>query len=55
MEPRPAAGPGGSIRSGYRCLVALVFDRRAFSDLAADRLLRSVADSLLGLRSATAV
>ena len=46
VERRPLPGPDGGIRSGWRCLIGLVFDRRVLSDLAADRLLRGVLDDL---------
>ncbi len=49
VEPRPLPGPDGGIRRGWRCLMALVFDRRAFDDFAADRFLRRVTDELLAL------
>ena len=49
IESRPVPGPGGSIHKGSSCLIALVFDRRAFSELGADRLLRSVGATLRGL------
>lgn len=42
VEPRPLASADGGVRLGVRCLLALVFDRRALSDIAADRLLRDV-------------
>jgi pyruvate/2-oxoglutarate dehydrogenase complex dihydrolipoamide acyltransferase (E2) component len=44
VERRPLAGPNQSIRPGWRCLVTLMFDRRALDDFAADRLLRRVLD-----------
>jgi pyruvate/2-oxoglutarate dehydrogenase complex dihydrolipoamide acyltransferase (E2) component len=44
VERRPLAGPGQSIRSGWRCLITLMFDRRVLDDFAADRLLRRVVD-----------
>jgi pyruvate/2-oxoglutarate dehydrogenase complex dihydrolipoamide acyltransferase (E2) component len=40
VERRPLPGPNGAIRPGWRCLLSLMFDRRAFDDLAADRFLR---------------
>ena len=46
VERRPLPGPDGGIKSGWRCLIGLVFDRRVLSDLAADRLLRGVLDEL---------
>lgn len=36
----------GGIRPGWRCLLSLSFDRRAFSDLAADHFLRQVVAEL---------
>jgi 2-oxoglutarate dehydrogenase E2 component (dihydrolipoamide succinyltransferase) len=51
VERRPMPTPDGGIRLGWRCLLALVFDRRAFDDLAADRFLRSVVDGLLSIPS----
>jgi 2-oxoglutarate dehydrogenase E2 component (dihydrolipoamide succinyltransferase) len=49
VERRPMPTPEGGTRPGWRCLVSLVFDRRAFDDLAADRFLRAVADQLTAL------
>jgi 2-oxoglutarate dehydrogenase E2 component (dihydrolipoamide succinyltransferase) len=49
VERRPLATADGGIKHGWRCLLTLMFDRRAFDDLAADRLLRSVCDELLSL------
>jgi len=46
VEQRPLTTPGGGVRLGWRCLLALVFDRRLLTDLAADRLLRAVVDEL---------
>jgi 2-oxoisovalerate dehydrogenase E2 component (dihydrolipoyl transacylase) len=46
VERRPLRGPDGGIRLGWRCLIALVFDRRVFDELQADRLLRRVLDEL---------
>jgi hypothetical protein len=34
------------VRLGWRCLLSLMFDRRALDDFAADLLLRSVVDDL---------
>ena len=51
VERRPFPGPGGGIRPGWRCVLTLMFDRRAFSDLAADRFLRGVVDALLDVPS----
>src|SRR5438067_3784940 len=36
----------GGIRQGWRCLLSLVFDRRALDDFAAERFLRGVVDEL---------
>jgi len=47
VERRPLPGPDGGIRPGWQCLLSLVFDRRAFSDFAADRFLRGVIEELL--------
>lgn len=47
VERRPLPAPGGGITFGWRCLLTLMFDRRAFDDLAADRLLGSVCRELL--------
>jgi pyruvate/2-oxoglutarate dehydrogenase complex dihydrolipoamide acyltransferase (E2) component len=51
VEPRPLPlpGPGFSLRLGWRCLLTLVFDRRAFDDLGAERLLRRVEHELAAL------
>jgi 2-oxoglutarate dehydrogenase E2 component (dihydrolipoamide succinyltransferase) len=46
VEQRPLPGPDNGIRLGWRCLLSLMFDRRAFDDFAADRLLRGVVDEL---------
>jgi pyruvate/2-oxoglutarate dehydrogenase complex dihydrolipoamide acyltransferase (E2) component len=46
VEQRPMPSGDGGIRLGWRCLLALVFDRRAFSDFAADRLLHNVVAEL---------
>ena len=46
VEQRPLPGPDHGVRLGWRCLLSLMFDRRAFDDLAADRLLRRVVDVL---------
>jgi pyruvate/2-oxoglutarate dehydrogenase complex dihydrolipoamide acyltransferase (E2) component len=52
VERRPMPAADGGVRPGWRCLLSLVFDRRAFDDLAADRYLRAVADQLLALSAA---
>ena len=49
VERRPLPAPGGGIRVGWRCLLSLLFDRRAFDDYAADRFLRGVVDELVAL------
>jgi pyruvate/2-oxoglutarate dehydrogenase complex dihydrolipoamide acyltransferase (E2) component len=53
VEPRPmpsrpfeADSAGAGIRQGWRCLLSLVFDRRALDDFDADRFLRGVVDEL---------
>ena len=46
VEQRPLPSGDGGIRLGWRCLLALVFDRRALSDFAADRLLSTVVEEL---------
>jgi 2-oxoglutarate dehydrogenase E2 component (dihydrolipoamide succinyltransferase) len=46
VERRPLPGPDGGIRPGWRCLLSLMFDRRALDDFAADRLLRGVVQRL---------
>jgi pyruvate/2-oxoglutarate dehydrogenase complex dihydrolipoamide acyltransferase (E2) component len=46
VERRPMPGPGSGVRLGWRCLLSLMFDRRAVSDFAADRLLRGVLEEL---------
>jgi 2-oxoglutarate dehydrogenase E2 component (dihydrolipoamide succinyltransferase) len=53
VERRPMPTADGAIKIGSRCLLTLMFDRRAFDDLEADRLLRSVCDHLqeVGLSS----
>src|SRR5439155_1715099 len=42
VERRPFPTADGGIRPGWRCLLGLTFDRRAFDDFAADRFLRGV-------------
>jgi 2-oxoglutarate dehydrogenase E2 component (dihydrolipoamide succinyltransferase) len=49
VERRPMPTPDGGLRPGWRCLIALMFDRRAFDDFAADRFLRGVVDALVGI------
>ncbi len=49
VERRPMPSPDSGIRIGWRCWLTLMFDRRAFDDLAADRFLRSVLELLLQL------
>jgi 2-oxoglutarate dehydrogenase E2 component (dihydrolipoamide succinyltransferase) len=49
VEKRPLAAPDGGLKLGYRCLMSLMFDRRAMDDLAADRLLRLTIELLLQL------
>jgi pyruvate/2-oxoglutarate dehydrogenase complex dihydrolipoamide acyltransferase (E2) component len=47
VERRPLPGPDGAIRPGWRCLLSLVFDRRALTDFEADRLLRATITQLM--------
>ena len=47
VERRPMPTKDGGIKIGWRCWLTLMFDRRAFDDLAADRFLRSVLELLL--------
>jgi pyruvate/2-oxoglutarate dehydrogenase complex dihydrolipoamide acyltransferase (E2) component len=49
VERRPMPAPDGGIRPGWQCFLSLVFDRREFDDLAADRFLRRVTEQLLAL------
>ena len=49
VERRPLPAADGGIRLGWRCLLSLMFDRRAFDDYAADAFLRGVIDELTGL------
>jgi pyruvate/2-oxoglutarate dehydrogenase complex dihydrolipoamide acyltransferase (E2) component len=49
VERRPLPAADNGVRIGWRCLLSLVFDRRAFDDLAADRLLRSAVTELQGI------
>jgi 2-oxoglutarate dehydrogenase E2 component (dihydrolipoamide succinyltransferase) len=46
VEPRPLASADGGVRLGVRCLLALVFDRRSLSDIAADQLLGEISQEL---------
>jgi 2-oxoglutarate dehydrogenase E2 component (dihydrolipoamide succinyltransferase) len=46
VERRPLPTPDGGIKPGWRCWLTLMFDRRAFDDLAADRLLGAVVAQL---------
>lgn len=46
VERRPMPGADGAITLGWRCLLALVFDRRRLADFQADRLLRAVVQEL---------
>jgi pyruvate/2-oxoglutarate dehydrogenase complex dihydrolipoamide acyltransferase (E2) component len=46
VERRPLPTADGGIRNGWRCWLTLMFDRRAFDDLAADRFLGSVIEAL---------
>jgi len=52
VERRPMPAGDHGIRLGWRCLLSLMFDRRAFTDLAADRLLRGVVTQLVGIAEA---
>jgi pyruvate dehydrogenase E2 component (dihydrolipoyllysine-residue acetyltransferase) len=49
VERRPMPTLEGAIRTGWRSLLSFVYDRRAFDELAADRFLRRVIESLLAL------
>src|SRR5262249_48626693 len=49
VEPRPLAGPDHGVRLGWRCLLSLVYDRRVFDALAADRFLRRIVDHVVTL------
>jgi 2-oxoglutarate dehydrogenase E2 component (dihydrolipoamide succinyltransferase) len=46
VDQRPLPGPDHGVRLGWRCLISLMFDRRALDELSADRLLRGVVDEL---------
>jgi 2-oxoisovalerate dehydrogenase E2 component (dihydrolipoyl transacylase) len=52
VERRPLPGPDGAIRPGWRCLLSLVFDRRALTDFEADHLLRATITQLMRFPSA---
>jgi pyruvate/2-oxoglutarate dehydrogenase complex dihydrolipoamide acyltransferase (E2) component len=52
---RPLPAADGGIRLGWRCLLSLMFDRRAFDDYVADAFLRGVIDELTGLPDAVSV
>jgi 2-oxoisovalerate dehydrogenase E2 component (dihydrolipoyl transacylase) len=52
VERRPLPAPDHGIRIGWRCLISLMFDRRAFTDLAADKLLRGVITELVAIPEA---
>jgi 2-oxoglutarate dehydrogenase E2 component (dihydrolipoamide succinyltransferase) len=49
VERRPLPGADGGVRLGWRCLLSLMFDRRALSDFEADKLLRGVVTNLANL------
>jgi pyruvate/2-oxoglutarate dehydrogenase complex dihydrolipoamide acyltransferase (E2) component len=49
VERRPLPTGDGGIRIGWRCWMTLMFDRRVFDDLAADRFLGSVIELLFQL------
>ncbi len=49
VEHRPLPAADGGIRIGSSCWLTLMFDRRAFDDLGADRLLRSVVEYLVSV------
>ena len=51
VERRPMPTPGGGIRAGWQSLLSFVYDRRAYDELAADRFLRRVVESLVALPS----
>jgi len=53
VERRPFPTADGGIRPGWRCLLGLTFDRRAFDDFAADRFLRGVVDELCAMATAS--
>jgi len=53
VERRPLPAADGGMRVGWRCLLSLMFDRRAFDDYAADRFLRGVIDDLTALPAAS--
>jgi 2-oxoglutarate dehydrogenase E2 component (dihydrolipoamide succinyltransferase) len=49
VERRPLPAVDGGIRLGWRCLLSLMFDRRAFDDYAADGFLSGVIDDLTAI------
>jgi len=53
VERRPLPAADGGIRLGWQCLLSLVYDRRAFDELAADRFLRRVVDALTSMPTDT--
>jgi pyruvate/2-oxoglutarate dehydrogenase complex dihydrolipoamide acyltransferase (E2) component len=53
VERRPLPTPDGGIRSGWRCLLSLVYDRRALDDFAADRFLNVVIETLRSIPTAS--
>jgi 2-oxoglutarate dehydrogenase E2 component (dihydrolipoamide succinyltransferase) len=54
VEQRPLPGPDHGVRLGWRCLFSLMFDRRVFDDLAADRLLHAVIEQLKSMPTMSA-
>lgn len=52
VVPRLVPAEAGGVRPASRCLLALVFDRRIFSDIEADALLHAVAEELDHLAAA---
>jgi pyruvate/2-oxoglutarate dehydrogenase complex dihydrolipoamide acyltransferase (E2) component len=52
VERRPLPSGDGGIRPGWRCLLSLMYDRRAFDDFTADRFLRGVVDELTAVPAA---
>jgi pyruvate/2-oxoglutarate dehydrogenase complex dihydrolipoamide acyltransferase (E2) component len=46
VERRPLRGPDGGVRLGWQCLLSLVYDRRVFDELAADRFLGRIVREL---------
>jgi len=49
VERRPMPASDHGIRIGWRCLLSLMFDRRALTELAADRFLRGVIAQLVAI------